>query len=59
MEGAAAGVAWSVDTGQRAWRSEEEDQEEGKTQTERKGVVPLAGRSPGRGEAGRTRRQAG
>lgn len=58
MEEADVGVAWGLGTGQRELRLEE-DQEEEKTQIERKEGVLLAGRSPGQGEAGLRRRQAG
>lgn len=57
MEGAAVGVAWGLSTGQRELRVEE-DHEEEKTQVERMEGGPEVGRSPGQGEAGRTRRQA-
>lgn len=53
VEAAAAGVAWGQGIGQRAVRLEE-DQVEEKTQAERMAEAPEVGRSPGRGEAGRT-----
>lgn len=57
MAGAAVGVARGLGTGQRASRLE--DQEEEKTQAERKEGVLSVGMSPGQGETGRRRRQAG
>lgn len=58
MEEAAVGGAWGLGIGQRELRLEE-DQEEEKTQVERKEEVLLVGRSPGQGEAGLRQRQAG
>lgn len=54
-EGAAVGVAWDLGIG----LSLGEDQEEEKTQVERREGALWVGRSPGQGEAGRTGRQAG
>lgn len=51
MAGAAVGVARGLGTGQRASRLE--DQEEEKTQAERKEGVLSVGMSPGQGETGR------
>lgn len=57
MEGAAVVVAWDLGTGKRELRWEE-DQEEEKSQAERKEGVLEVGKSLGWGEAGQRGRQA-